>query len=230
MGLIIQALGFLGLTTLPANFDYPAFAFWLLVLGIGQGMFAAPNTSAIMNSVPPESRGVSSGMTATFQNSAQVFSLGVFFSIVTVGLASALPGALYRGLTSAGLPGAIANRIAHLPPTAALFASFLGYNPLKALLPPAILANLPTQAQMQLTSTTYFPNLIGPPFMVGLRAVFLISAALCLIAALASWMRGARVIYTAQATNAGLNPNLTSTGAEQNSATLPTGSAGAAGE
>src|SRR5579885_1243311 len=114
--MIIQAVGFLLLTILPANFNYIWFALILLLLGIGQGMFAAPNTTAIMNSVPPEQRGVASGMRATFQNAASVMSIGIFFSIVTAGLAAALPTALFSGLTQAGLPAQYANGIAHLPP------------------------------------------------------------------------------------------------------------------
>jgi hypothetical protein len=158
-------------------------------------MFAAPNTTAIMNSVPPEYRGVASGMRATFQNAASVMSIGLFFSIITVGLASALPNALYNGLTQAGLPGAIANTISHLPPTAALFAAFLGYNPMATLLPPQVLHALPPANQAHLLSKSFFPNLISSPFMVGLHAVFYLSAFLCLIAAVASMLRGKRYIH-----------------------------------
>ncbi len=202
LGMLIQVGGFIGLTFLPANFNYLWFALLLVVLGIGQGMFAAPNTTAIMNSVPPEHRGVSSGMRATFQNSATVFSIGVFFSIVTVGLASALPGALGSGLTQAGVPGPVANQISHLPPTAALFAAFLGYNPMATLLPPQVLHSLPAANQAHLLSKSFFPNLISDPFMVGLHAVFYLSAAMCLVAAVASLLRGKRYIHDTMASGA----------------------------
>src|SRR5579859_2081914 len=201
-GMLIQVVGFILLTFLPANFNYLWFALLLLVLGIGQGMFAAPNTTAIMNSVPPEHRGVSSGMRATFQNSATVFSIGVFFSIVTVGLAAGLPGTLGGGLTQAGVPSGIANQIGHLPPTAALFAAFLGYNPLKTLLPPQVLHSLPAANQAHLLSKNFFPTLISGPFMSGLSAVFYLSAALCLIAAVASLLRGQRYIHDTMAAGA----------------------------
>jgi hypothetical protein len=148
-----------------------------------------------MNSVPPEYRGVASGMRATFQNAASVVSIGLFFSIVIAGLASALPSALYSGLTQAGLPGVIANTISHLPPTAALFAAFLGYNPMATLLPPQVLHALPPANQAHLLSKSFFPNLISSPFMVGLHAVFYLSAFLCLIAAVASMLRGKRYIH-----------------------------------
>ncbi|HEX6484126.1 MAG TPA: MFS transporter [Ktedonobacteraceae bacterium] len=195
LGMLIQVFAFIGLTFLPANFNYIWFAILLVLLGVGQGMFAAPNTTAIMNSVPPEYRGVASGMRATFQNAASVVSIGVFFSIVIAGLASGLPSALYSGLTQAGLPGVIANTVSHLPPSAALFAAFLGYNPMATLLPPQVLHALPHANQAQLLSKSFFPNLIASPFMVGLHAVFYLSAFLCLVAAVASLLRGERYIH-----------------------------------
>ncbi|HUY75479.1 MAG TPA: MFS transporter [Ktedonobacterales bacterium] len=195
-GMLINALGFVGLTFLPANFNYVWFFILLLVLGIGQGLFAAPNTTVVMNASPKEHRGVASGMRATFQNGASLVSIGVFFSIVTAGLASALPASLKSGLTQGGLPASIAEKIAHLPPTAALFAAFLGYNPLQTLLPPAVLHALPLAAQHHLLSEQFFPGLIASPFMDGLRAVFYLSAVFCLIAAAFSWVRVPRLAAT----------------------------------
>ena len=189
VGMLINAGGFIGLTLLPANFDYMPFLLLLLALGIGQGLFAAPNTTSVMNSVPKEHRGVGSGMRATFQNAAALLSVGVFFSIVTAGLAGALPSALTAGLTPTGLPATLIARIAHLPPTAALFAAFLGYNPMGTLLPAAALHSLPAATQAHLLSQAFFPNLIAAPFMEGLRAVFLLSTGLSVIAALASLAR-----------------------------------------
>lgn len=195
LGMALAAVGFLGLTLLPANFDYQWFAPLLFLLGTGQGMFSAPNTTAVMNSVPAENRGVTSGMRATFQNSASLLSMGVFFSIVTVGLASALPASLFGGLTGAGLPAPLASGIASLPPTAALFAAFLGYNPMATLLPPQALHQLPAASQAHLLSKEFFPNLISSPFMVGLRAVFYLAALMCVIAAVASFFRGKTYIH-----------------------------------
>jgi MFS family permease len=201
LGMVVQAVGFIGLTFLPANFSYPWFAFLLIVLGIGSGLFAAPNTTAIMNSVPPETRGVSSGMRATFQNAASLVSIGVFFSIVIAGLAATLPPALYSGLTEYGVPVAAATGISHLPPTAALFGAFLGYNPIGVLLPKAVLAQIPATDQAVLLGKTFFPNLISGPFMEGLRLVFYASAAMCLVAAAASLLRGKRDVYDQGSTN-----------------------------
>ena len=189
VGMLINAVAFIGLTLLPANFDYRIFFVLLLLLGIGQGLFAAPNTTVVMNSVPRDRRGVGSGMRSTFQNAASLLSVGVFFSIVTAGLAAALPPALTSGLSAAGLPSPLVTGIAHLPPTAALFAAFLGYNPMATLLPPAALHALPAATQAHLLSKQFFPTLISSPFMDGMRAVFILSAALCVIAALASIAR-----------------------------------------
>jgi EmrB/QacA subfamily drug resistance transporter len=194
LGMVIQGVGFFLLTLLPANFGYIWFALLLLLLGVGQGMFAAPNTTAIMNSLPADQRGVGSGMRATFQNAATVLSMGIFFSIVTVGLAAGLPTSLFSGLSGAGVPTAVAHQIANLPPTAALFAAFLGYNPMATLLPAQVLHALPAANQALLLGKEFFPNLISGPFMEGLRIVFYFSVVLCAISAVASLLRGERYI------------------------------------
>ena len=134
-------------------------------------------------------------MRATFQNSATLVSIGLFFSIVTLGLAAALPSTLSTGLIANGVPQQAAITIAHLPPTAALFGAFLGYNPIGELLPSPVLQAISPAHKAVLLGKTFFPNLIAVPFMDGLRAVFYISAALCLIAAGASLLRGKRVVY-----------------------------------
>ena len=189
-GMLVQAFGFIGLTFLPANFSYPVFAILLFILGCGSGLFASPNTSSVMSSVPPETRGVASGMRSTFQNGASLVSIGLFFSIVTAGLVATMPSTFFNGLTKYGVPADAATQIAHLPPTAALFGAFLGYNPIGQLLPPAVLSHISPANQAALLGKTFFPSLISAPFMDGLHAVFYISAALCLIAAGASLLRG----------------------------------------
>ncbi|GCE22381.1 hypothetical protein KDK_61810 [Dictyobacter kobayashii] len=189
-GMLIQAVSFLLLTFLPANFDYTWFAVLIFFLGLGQGMFSSPNTSSVMGSVPAEQRGVASGMRATFQNSGSIVSIGVFFSIITAGLAAALPSTLANGLTTAGVPAAISDKIAHLPPTSALFAAFLGYNPMQTLIPHPVLTSLPAANQSNLLGHSFFPNLISSPFMLGIHNVFYLSAAMCLVAAIASLLRG----------------------------------------
>jgi hypothetical protein len=176
---------------LPANFGFPAFAVLLLMNGIGVGLFTAPNTTAIMNSVQPHERGAASGMRATFQNSAQVLSIGLFFSLMVVGLASTLPATMTSGLVAHGVPHATAAKLGHLPPVGLLFAAFLGYNPIQKLLGPQTLSHL-THAQAQtLTGRSFFPHLISGPFIDAMAIVFVAALVMCLIAAVASWSRGA---------------------------------------
>ncbi|HLG78733.1 MAG TPA: MFS transporter, partial [Ktedonobacteraceae bacterium] len=117
-------------------------------------------------------------------------SIGIFFSIITAGLAASLPVTLFSGLTQAGVPAAVADKIGHLPPTSALFAAFLGYNPMATLLPANVLHSLSAAKQANLLGHSFFPNLISPPFMTGLRNVFYLSAAMCLVAAVTSFLRG----------------------------------------
>ncbi len=189
-GMLIQAVGFFLLTIIPLNFSYIWFALILFMLGLGQGMFSSPNTSSIMGSVPAEQRGVASGMRATFQNSGSIVSIGVFFSLITAGLAATLGTTLFQGLSRAGVPLAVASKIAHLPPTSALFAAFLGYNPMATLIPANVLQALPAAKRAVLLGHSYFPNLISPPFALGLHSVFYLSVAMCLVAATASLLRG----------------------------------------
>jgi MFS family permease len=192
-GLVLMAGAFLGLLALPVNFSYPEFAGLLLLSGIGQGMFSAPNTSAIMGSVPPEHRGAASGMRATFQNSGMALSIGVFFSLMTTGLAHSLPSALSSGLQAHGVPADTATGVAHLPPVSTLFAAFLGNNPIQHLLAPSgTLATLTPHDAAALTSTSFFPDVIAGPFHNGLSVVFGAAATMAVLAALASLSRGRR--------------------------------------
>ncbi|GER91073.1 MFS transporter [Dictyobacter vulcani] len=198
VGMFLQAIGFLLLTFLPTNFDYVWFAVILFVMGVGQGMFASPNTTEIMNSVPASQRGAGSGMRSTFQNAANVISMGMFFSIVTAGLAGALPSALFGGLTKAGLPAAISTKVAHLPPVAALFAAFLGYNPVQTLLPKAVLHSLPQASRHTLLGKSFFPNLMSTPFVGGLHIAFYVATAMCLVAGCVSLIRAKAAVPEAE--------------------------------
>ena len=180
---------------MPGDFNRLAFFAILLLMGAGMGLFAAPNTTSIMNSVPAEVRGVASGMRGTFQNAGMMVSMAFFFTILTAGLASSLPGVMSAGLTQQGLPAAVAHQIAGLPPISVLFAAFLGYNPMRSLVPPSVAAHLGAQAQATLFGKTFFPHLILPAFMDGLHAAFIISAVFSVVAAVASLMRGKRYIH-----------------------------------
>jgi MFS family permease len=200
-GMVISTIGFLLLNLLPANFNSVAFFALLALLGIGMGMFAAPNTSAIMNSVPAGERGVSSGMRSTFQNAGTAMSMTLYFVILIIGLSGSLPSALKTGLMHVGVPTATAVQISGMSPTSALFAAFLGYNPMQSLIPHSVMSGLPIATQHILTSQSFFPNLISPAVMGGLHVAFYISAALSIIAAVVSFMRGGRYVYTETVVN-----------------------------
>jgi EmrB/QacA subfamily drug resistance transporter len=193
-GMLLAALSFGLLMLLPANFSFPAFAALLLMNGIGMGLFAAPNATAIMNSVPAGQRGAASGMRATFQNTGMVLSIGLFFSLMILGLSSSLPSSLQAGLVRDGVPIATAQKIAAEPPVGSLFAAFLGYNPMEKLVGATTLAQLPPDKAADITGKHFFPELISKPFTDGLRIAFSASLLMCLIAAWASWMRGAHTV------------------------------------
>jgi MFS family permease len=194
-GMLITAAAFVGFLTLPADFDYVPFALLLLMLGIGMGAFASPNTASIMNAVPPEHRGASSGMRATFQNVASSLSLTLIFTLVVAGLSASLPGALFGRLTAAGIPSSVATQISGIPPVGALFSAFLGYNPMASLIPPSVLAGLPAAARATVLSNSFFPQLLAGPFHDGLQIAFSVCVVLSLGAAAASWLRGRRYIH-----------------------------------
>jgi MFS family permease len=188
VGLVLTALGLVGLQAIPINFPYPLFAALLLLVGISMGMFSAPNTSSVMSSLPADRRGAGGAMLMTFQNSASVLSIGFFFTVITLGLASTLPKSLLTGLLAQGVPHAQASAISHIPAIGSLFAAFLGVNPMRQLLGPAFLAKY--GATSPLLSRGFFPRLIADPFAHGLHLAFLAAAALCLIGAVFSWLRG----------------------------------------
>jgi MFS family permease len=204
-GMLIAALSFLLLIVLPVDFSYAWFALILLLNGIGMGLFASPNSAGVMNSLPPTQRGAGAGMLATSMNSASVLSIGVFFTLMIVGLAAALPHTLQAGLVAHGVPPADATRVSHLPPVATLFASFLGYNPMATLLGPHVLHGLPAGQSAVLTGRQFFPSLISPPFHTALVYAFVFAIAACAIAAVASLLRGGKYHHDATIP-AGLEP------------------------
>ncbi len=189
-GMLLSVAGFLGLMLVPANFDYPVFAALLVLLGVSQGVFAAPNTASVMNSVPAAFRGVASGMRAAFLNVGQSLSLTLVFTLVVMGLSANLPAALVGHLTAAGVPSAMAEGLSRIPPIGALFAAFLGYNPMGMMLSPDQLAALPEATRTAILDTSFFPQLLSGPFVDGLRVAFSACAAVSLGAAAASWWEG----------------------------------------
>jgi hypothetical protein len=156
------------------------------------GMFASPNRAAVMNSLPAGDRGAGGGMNQTFQNSAQVLSIGIFFTLLIAGLASSLPGALSSGLQAHGVSAAAAQHAGATPPISVLFAAFLGYNPVQHLVGAHALAGVSAHAHALLTGPAFFPHLISAPFRDGLHTAFVFAIVACLVAAAASLLRGGR--------------------------------------
>ncbi len=195
-GLLLAALCFVGLMLLPVDFSYWVFALLILGNGIGSGLFASPNTSAIMSSVPARHRGSASGMRSTFQNSGMALSIGIFFSLMIAGLASTLPKTLSAGLTAQGVPASVATQVSHLPPVSTMFAALLGYNPVRNLLAPSgVLSRLPAHNAAVLTGRQFFPHLISAPFHHGLVIVFTAAAIMSVTGALVSLLRGKQFYY-----------------------------------
>jgi MFS family permease len=198
-GLVVSMASFLLLELLPINFSYVWFAVLIFLFAVGMGLFFSPNQAAVMNSLPADQRGAGAGMLNTFQNSATVLSMGLFFTIVTLGLASRLPAHLYRGLVTAGVPPGAAHLVASEPPIGSLFSAFLGYNPIKELLgPTGALKHLSASQASYITGRSFFPKLIEQPFAAGLHLAFTFAAAATLIAVIASALRGRRPRYTAE--------------------------------
>jgi len=193
-GMLGSALAFVLLAALPVNFSYWPFAGALLLMGVSMGAFASPNRAGVMNSLPAGDRGAGGAMNQTFQNSAQVLSIGIFFTLMIVGLAATLPATLAAGLHAHGVPAGTATRVAHLPPVSVLFAAFLGYDPVRTLIGPSVIGHLSAANAASLTSRDFFPNLIAEPFRSGLQKAFAFAIGACLLAALMSWSRGRRSV------------------------------------
>ena len=195
VGMVISAGAFIGFVLLPVNFIYIAFAAVLFIMGVGGGIFASPNMASIMNSVPAEHRGAASGMRATIQNSASTISQAVFFTIIIVSLSATLPGALSAAVTNAGASPQLAQVFSSTPASGALFGAFLGYNPVATILhslPASLVSTIPQTTLNYLTGSTFFPNAISGPFMIALREAFIIGAAMCIVAAVCSALRGGK--------------------------------------
>lgn len=201
IGMIISALAFLLLAALPYNFDYIEFALVLFMMGLGGGMFGSPNSSSIMNSVPPQDRGVASGMMFTIMNTSFTASMAIFFTIVIVGITQRFPDAMSTSLANIGAVQ-LAPILSSIPPTGALFSAFLGYNPVSAILsalPAQIVTSIPHSTLNTLTGTTWFPSTLANAFLPSLQISFYIGATFCAIAAILSALRGKKYIHEHEA-------------------------------
>jgi MFS family permease len=191
--MLATAVCFFLFTLLPIDFSYTTFAVLLFVTGMSMSTFGSSNRTGVMNSLPARDRGAGSGMSTTFQNSAQVLSIGIFFSLIILGLSDNLPSALVSGLTAHGVPTGTAVSISHLPPVSTLFAAFLGYNPAGHLIGSHVLSQLTPGQRATITGDRFFPNLITNAFRAGLHTAFYFAAVMCLAGAAASWTRGGKL-------------------------------------
>jgi len=223
-GLLLAAACFVGLMLLPVDFAYPLFALLIFGNGVGSGLFASPNTSAIMSAVPASHRGSASGMRSTFQNSGMALSIGIFFSLMIAGLASSLPKALTSGLTAQGVPASVASQVSHLPPVSTMFAALLGYNPVRNLLAPSgVLSRLPAHNTAVLTGREFFPHLIAAAFHHGLVIVFTAAAIMSVTGAVVSLLRGKQFYYEEAGGTVTAGPAVTVPPAPGSQAIVPNG-------
>ena len=196
-GMVVSAIAFLLFAALPYNFTYLEFGPVMFLMGMGFGMFGSPNSASIMNSVPSEDRGVASGMMFTITNTAQTASMAIFFTIIIIGITQRFPEAMTSSLSSIGAVY-LAPALSNIPPTAALFSAFLGYNPVDSILaalPAPIVAHIPQATLNTLTGTTWFPSTLQNAFIPSLRTSFYIGALLSVIAAILSALRGGKYIH-----------------------------------
>ena len=194
-GMVIVAASFFILTLLGPNFSYWIFGLTLFIMGVGNGMFAAPNTAAIMNSVPADSRGAASGMMTTLRNAGMTASLGIFFTIVLVSLNHNLPIAFNNELSTLGL-SSLDKLFDSTPPTVAMFSAFLGINPVHSILSvqPGVIALIPPSTLTMIEGLKWFPQTLAPAFMGSLRDAFYVGLILSLAAAVISVLRGKRFV------------------------------------
>jgi MFS family permease len=189
-GILVAGVAAALLMTLPANFNLFVFAAYLALMGAGMGFFSAPNTSQIMGAVPVEHRGSASGMRSMVLNAGMTASQAIFFTIVIASLSHNLGPALQTGATQAGLPPDLAQRIASLPPGAAIFAAMLGYDPISHLIPASVLATVPSAIATHVTDPHFFASLLAQPFVDGIRVALVVCVGMCALAGVTSAMRG----------------------------------------
>lgn len=184
LGLSISTISFALLAILPYDFNYAEFVIIIFLMGAGMGLFTSPNTADIMAAVPPDKRGVASGIRATLMNVASTASLALYFTIVLTGMVVMYPVYATKELNALGLPSSVVNFIASLPATAALFAAFLGYDPF------SLVANkLPPALFHEVDKPSVFVNAIAPSFTYGLKEAIYISIILLIVATVVSAIR-----------------------------------------
>src|SRR5690348_13381395 len=100
LGMVVSAAGLAGMTMLQAHTSYVWSALWLLLVGIGSGMFNSPNTAAMMGAVPMHRRGIAAGARVMLQNTGAVISIAFVMAIVTSAVPKDVLFKIFSGITS----------------------------------------------------------------------------------------------------------------------------------
>lgn len=99
-GLIVSAIGFILLATMGSRISYVDAILPLALIGAGMGIFTSPNRATIMNSVPPNRRGVAAGISTTLVMAGSAFSIGLVFLIFSALLPAEVVVVLFSGSTN----------------------------------------------------------------------------------------------------------------------------------
>lgn len=182
LGLMVSALGFGLLYTLPVDFPYWEFSVAIFLIGGGMGLFNSPNLADIMSSVKPELRGRASGIRAALGNTASTVSVAIYMTVIITGMSATLNQAIDQALSSVGL-----NSTVSISAPVALFSALLGYNPMVG-----IASSLPSSIASKVSSPSFFANAIAPAFFSGLHDILSVSIALLIFSAFLSIMREGR--------------------------------------
>lgn len=189
IGAVLLGVSFELLTLLSLNFNYTLFAADLFLMGTGSGLFQSPNLVSIMSSVPQEDRSAASGLRASMQNIGLLMSFAVFLTLILVGSATALSTSISSALIKVGVPSDVVSELTRIPPAYALFAAFMGYDPMKFLMSQAGV-DLPGSVYAAVTKPTFFPSAIAPAMATGFIYAYHIAAIMAFTAAIFSYLRG----------------------------------------
>ena len=189
IGAVLLGVSFELLTLLSLNFNYTLFAADLFLMGTGSGLFQSPNLVSIMSSVPQEDRSAASGLRASMQNIGLLMSFAVFLTLILVGSTAALSASISSALTKVGVPSDVVSELTRIPPAYALFAAFMGYDPMKFLMSQAGV-DLPSSVYAAVTKPTFFPSAIAPAMATGFIYAYHVAAIMAFMAAVFSYLRG----------------------------------------
>ncbi len=194
VGMAITTISLFLLTLLPYNFNLLEFEIILFLIGVGGGLFASPNTTAIMNAISSKDRATANGMRMTINNIASTISMAIFFSITITMFSQNLPSQIMKYSIQNGIPRNVAYILSQIPASGLLFGAFLGVNPLAGL-PQNLISNIPPNALKVLESPTFLPNILGPSFMIGLDYSIYIAIILSILATILSALMGKRYVH-----------------------------------